>query len=73
MKQFEIEVVRTYATTIKIGTSKNFTEKDIERIAMYEDVKETEEDMYHEIWDIIGEKELQQMDTDLLEIKVKTI
>ena len=32
-----------------------------------------EEDIFDEIWDIIAEKELEQMDTDLLEIKVKTI
>ena len=58
MKTFEIEVVRTYTTTIEVElpdlTSGTY-----------------EENISDEIWAIIWEKELEQMDTDLLEIKVK--
>tara|TARA_R110000744_G_scaffold23834_1_gene60271 strand:+ start:243 stop:431 length:189 start_codon:yes stop_codon:yes gene_type:complete len=60
MKTFEIEVVRTYTTTIEVElpdlTSGTY-----------------EENISDEIWAIIWEKELEQMDTDLLEIKVKEL
>ena len=80
MKTFEIEVVRTYTTTIEVEVPDNLMASDLERIAISsvgpfgkDDVSEKEEDIYDEIWDQIGEKELEQMDTDLLEIKVKEL
>ena len=34
---------------------------------------EGNEYLYDEIWDIIGEKELEQMDTDMLNVKAKEL
>jgi hypothetical protein len=82
MKTFEIEVVRTYTTTIGVELpDDNLTPSQIKRIvngdfraSKIDLTPETyEEDIYDEIWDQIGEKELEQMDTDLLEIKVKEL
>ena len=71
MKTFEIEVVRTYTTTIEVEVPDNLTASDVERITTYNDVSEKEEDIYDEIWDQIGEKELEQMNTDMLTVKAK--
>ena len=60
MKTFEIEVVRTYTTTIEVElpdlTSGTY-----------------EENISDEIWAIIWEKELEQMDTDMKSINVKEL
>ena len=69
MKTFEIEVVRTYTTTIEVETADHLTASDIKRITMYNNVLEEEEDIYDEIWDILGEAELEQCDTDMLSVK----
>ena len=71
MKTFEIEVVRTYTTTIEIEVLDHLMASDIKRITMYNNVLEEEEDIYDEIWDTLGEAELQQMDTDMQSVKVK--
>ena len=73
MKTFEIEVVRTYTTTIEVETADHLTASDVRRITMYNDVLEEEEDIYDEIWEQIGEKELEQMDTDMLNVKAKEL
>ena len=73
MKTFEIEVVRTYTTTIEVEVPDNLTASDVERITTYNDVSEKEEDIYDEIWDQIGEKELEQMDTDFVSVKAKEL
>ena len=73
MKTFDIEVVRTYTTTIDVEVIDNLTASDVERITMYNDVLEEEEDIYDEIWDIIAEKELEQMDTDMLTCNAKEL
>jgi|TARA_R110000822_G_scaffold82201_1_gene194627 hypothetical protein len=73
MKTFEIEVVRSYTTTIEVETADHLTASDVRRITMYNDVLEEEEDIYDEIWEIIAEKELEQMDTDMLNVKAKEI
>ena len=73
MKTFEIEVVRTYTTTIEVETADHLTASDVRRITMYNDVLEEEEDIYDEIWEIIAEKELEQMDTDMLTCKAKEL
>ena len=73
MKTFEIEMVRTYTTTIEVETADHLTASDVRRITMYNDVLEEEEDIYDEIWEIIAEKELEQMDTDMLTCNAKEL
>tara|TARA_R100001244_G_C5152082_1_gene129813 strand:+ start:134 stop:355 length:222 start_codon:yes stop_codon:yes gene_type:complete len=73
MKTFEIEVVRTYTTTIEVEVIDHLMASDVERIAMYNDVLEEEEDIYDEIWEIIAEKELEQMNTDMLSVNAKEL
>ena len=73
MKKFEIEVSRSYTTTIEVETADHLTASDVRRITMYNDVLEEEEDIYDEIWEQIGEKELEQMDTDMLNVKAKEL
>ena len=75
MKTFEIEVVRTYTTTIEISLSPDhLTPSAVERITLGNDLGqsgnlEREESLYHEIWDTLGEAELEQCDTDMLSVK----
>ena len=73
MKTFEIEVVRTYTTIIEIEVLDHLMASDIKRITMYNNVLEEEEDIYDEIWEQIGEAELEQCDTDMLSVKAKEI
>ena len=73
MKTFEIEVVRTYTTTIEIEVLDHLTASDIKRITMYNNVLKEEEDIYDEIWEQIGEAELEQCDTDMLSVKAKEL
>jgi hypothetical protein len=78
MKIFEIEVVRTYTTTIEIETSDHVTQSDVYNATFSNVVPEEKqgkglEDLYDEIWDIIAEKELEQMDTGLESVKVKEL
>ena len=74
MKTFEIEVVRTYTTTIEVELPDNLTPRDVERITNY-DLCDLEgyEYLYDEIWDILGEAELEQCDTDMLTTKAKEL
>ena len=65
--------MRTYTTTIEVEVPDNLTASDVERITTYNDVLEEEEDIYDEIWDQIGEKELEQMNTDMLTVKAKEL
>jgi len=74
MKLFEIEVVRTYTTTIEVALPDNLTPSAVERITLGNDLgqfytKELENDLYHEIWDTLGEAELEQCDTEILSVK----
>jgi len=73
MKTFEIEVVRTYTTTIEVETADHLMASDIKRITMYNNVLEEEEDIYDEIWDKMGEAELEQMNTDMQSVKAKEL
>ena len=73
MKLFEIEVVRTYTTTIEVETADHLMASDIKRITMYNNVLEEEEDIYDEIWDILGEAELEQCDTEMLSVNAKEL
>jgi len=77
MKTFEIEVVRTYTTTIEVALAPDhLTPSAVERITLGNDLGQsgnlaTEERLYHEIWDTLGEAELEQCDTDILSVKAK--
>ena len=73
MKTFEIEVVRTYTTKIEVETADHLMASDIRRITMYNNVLEEEEDIYDEIWGILGEAELEQCDTEMLSVKAKEL
>ena len=79
MKTFEIEVVRTYTTTISVALPDNLSPSAVERITLGNTVewdtkgKSFEDDLYHEIWDTLGEAELEQCDTDMLSVKAKEL
>lgn len=77
MKKFEIEMVRTYTTTIEVELPNNLTASEVEAItlgARYDTHWNSSiEDMHSNIWDIMGEKELEQMDTDMKSINVKEL
>jgi len=72
MKTFEIQVVRTYTTTIEVALPDELTPSDVERITNYElcDL-EGYEHLYDEVWDVLGEAELEQCDTDMVSVKAK--
>ena len=74
MKLFEIEVVRTYTTTIEVALPDELSPSDVERITNYEleDI-EGYEHLYDEIWDTLGEAELEQCDTEMLTVKAKKL
>ena len=74
MKTFEIEVVRTYTTTIEVALPDELTPSDVERITNYEleDI-EGYQHLYDEIWDTLGEAELEQCDTEILTVKAKEL
>ena len=75
MKTFEIEVVRTYTTTIEIALPDDLSPSAVERITLGNTVewdtkgKSFEDDLYHEIWDTLGEAELEQCDAEILSVK----
>ena len=79
MKTFEIEVVRTYTTTISVALPDNLSPSAVERITLGNTVewdtkgKSFEDDLYYEIWDTLGEAELEQCDTDMLSVKAKEL
>ena len=75
MKLFEIEVVRTYTTTIEIAISPDhLTPSAVERITLGDtEPFPFENDLYHEIWDTLGEAELEQCDTEILSVKAKKL
>ena len=73
MKLFEIEVVRTYTTTIEIALPDELIPPSVERITFGDIVPRTirtfENDVYHEIWDTLGEAELEQCNTEIVSVK----
>ena len=77
MKLFEIEVVRTYTTTIEVALPDELKTSTVERITVGDIVPRTirtfENDLYHEIWDTLGEAELEQCDTEMLSVKAKEL
>ena len=77
MKLFEIEVVRTYTTTIEIAISPDhLTPSAVERITNYElegDEYLRYEYLYDEIWDTLGEAELEQCNTEMLSVNAKEL
>ena len=73
MKTFQIEVVRTYTTTIEVEVPDNLSAFDAEVITTDRRTTSPHSDLHDEIWEQIGEQELQQMDTDLLSVKAKEV
>ena len=76
MKLFEIEVVRTYTTTIEVALPDELTTSNVERITqgiISQADYEGENHLYNEIWDTLGEAELEQCDTDILSVKAKKL
>tara|TARA_B100001094_G_scaffold144774_1_gene140245 strand:- start:319 stop:555 length:237 start_codon:yes stop_codon:yes gene_type:complete len=78
MKTFEIEVVRSYTTTIEVNLPDTYTPSDVERITIGDSLGKldglyTENEAYYEIWDKLGEAELEQCDTDMQSVKVKKL
>ena len=70
MKTFEIEVVRTYTTTIEVEVPDTTTEEEVTN-ALY--AGGDNDLLYEEIWDSIAYQELQQCDTDLIDHKIKEV
>jgi len=78
MKLFEIEVVRTYTTTIEVALPEELTPSGVERITLGNDLGQSgnlqrEEELFFEIWDILGEAELEQCETETLSVKAKKL
>ena len=79
MKTFEIEVVRTYTTTIEVALPDEMTTSAVERITLGNNLGVSfgytmyEEGFYREIWDALGEAELEQCDTEILSVKAKKL
>ena len=78
MKTFEIEVVRTYTTTIEVALPDNMTPSALERITLGNDLGQsgnlaTEERLFYEIWATLGEAELEQCETETLSVKAKEL
>ena len=71
MKTFEIEVVRTYTTTIEVELPDNLTPRDVEK--MLKIYGKYDGYLCDEIWDKLGEAELEQMDTEMQTCKVYEI
>ena len=78
MKTFEIEVVRTYTTTIEVALPDELKTSTVERITLGDDIGQSgntalENHLYNEIWNVLGEAELEQCDTDILTVKAKKL
>ena len=70
MKLFEIEVVRTYTTIVEVALPDELSPSAVERITLGDtEPFPFENDLYHEIWDTLGEAELEQCDTEILSVK----
>ena len=76
MKKFEIEVVRRYTTKIEVELHDKYYPSYVEEITLgnmpYEEWLSIQ-DIYSEIWDKLGEAELEQMDTDMQSVKAKEL
>ena len=70
MKTFEIEVVRTYTTTIEVKAPDNTTEDEVVD-TLYTGTYNDR--LFEEIWEQIAEQELQQCDTELIDHKIKEL
>ena len=74
MKTFEIQVVRSYTTTVEVELPDNFTEEQITQCVTgnFEWNKHRElHEPYDMVWDEIANGELEQCDTELIDYKVK--
>ena len=70
MKTFEIEVVRTYTTTIEVEAPDTITEDEVID-TLYAGTYNDR--LFEEIWEQIAEQELQQCDTELIDHKIKEL
>ena len=74
MKTFEIQVVRSYTTTVEIETFDNIDKQDINNImSTRQHLTRNEMHFYDEIWDSINEEELQQCNSEVENITVELI
>ena len=66
--------MRAYTTTIEVALPDNLTPSAVERITQCIDVDTADEDdIFFDIWDVMAEAELEQMDVDMQSIKVKEL
>ena len=70
MKKFEIEVVRSFTTIIEIEVEDGTTEAGIIDAIHYGSADDALSD---DIWDLLSEQELEQMNTDMMDYKVKEL
>ncbi len=76
MKTFELEVVRTYTTTIQVELPDKYYPSYVEEITLgnmpYEEWLSIQ-DIHSEIWDKLSEAELQHMDVQTQTVKAKEL
>ena len=70
MKTFKIEVVRTYTTIFEVEVPDTTTKDEVTSALYYEGDNDL---LREEIWDTLGEAELEQCDTELIDHKIKEI
>ena len=70
MKTFKIEVVRTYTTTFEVEVPDTTTKEEVTNALYYEGDNDL---LREEIWDTLGEAELEQCNTDLIDHKIKEL
>ena len=70
MKTFEIQVVRTYTTTIEVEVPDTATEDEVANALYY---RGDDDLLREEIWGALSEAELEQCNTDLIDHKIKEL
>ena len=70
MKTFKIEVVRTYTTTFEVEVPDTTTKEEVTNALYY---LGDDDLLREEIWGTLGEAELEQCDTDLIEHKIREV
>ena len=70
MKTFKIEVVRTYTTIFEVEVPDTTTKDEVTFALYYEGDNDL---LREEIWDALGEAELEQCDTELIDHKIREI
>ena len=70
MKTFKIEVVRTYTTIFEVEVPDTTTKDEVTFALHYEGDNDL---LREEIWGALGEAELEQCDTELIDHKIKEV